>query len=334
MTRLYNGKLVGYSNDETHYVLTEKGRNVLKSMVDVTSISTQLDIFAKVNLQLDLRNAPILTHPGQVGDISDPENPGQVVPLAFDPRFVQQGDADPVGGTEDLRLAVVEYLNVINATGDGSIIDPRPMIFYQHIGSGKYDIHNPNFWQSVRDGSLLEEIDAIIASAYKWTDIGGGDVETSKRRMAGLYKAGMAERIRLAGDTCSTCKVPLGVLEAEQQEYGRSLESCPGCGKKFGAPPAPPVVQEVTEFECPKCGCGIHAGDVRCYGCNAKVDFGMAPGSVKRRTTYRTEVSYKPVVGWRYTHSFGYQPQHRQYHLDPYRNQWEYRRLARVGYLW
>lgn len=336
MTRLYVADLVTYTPNETHYVLTDKGKAVLHSLVDLTAIALKHEVFAKFDLSMDLSCAPILAQPGQVGDIADPDNPGMVVPLAFDPRFVQEGDAEPAAGTEDLRLAVIEWLNATLPPDEvGGRIDPRAVIFLQHIGSGRYDVDSPAFWQSVADGTIAADIDAIIASAYKWTDIGGGDVELSRLRMTVLYKAGMAEMLRKKGDTCGGCKVPLGVIEDEQARYGKTVDDCPACGRHFGPPPAPKARSvQVSEYECPNCNAAVSAGQSRCSGCSAGLDFPLPEGAIRRTTVTRREVTYQPVFGWRYAYGYGYRPPVLRYHYDPLQSAWEYRRLASMHRLW
>jgi hypothetical protein len=205
------------------YVLDEPGRKFLAKMVAATDLALRFEIFSGVGLGDELPP-----------DIADPEHPGQVMAHCFDPRF-REG-----AGTEDLRLAMFDYLNLhLSEKLEGKSIDLCTIVFLQKLGSGAFKkAGSEEFWMDIRDGELFDQIEAIVGSSYKWTDT-DPDREIAKGCMLGLYEAGMTEVRKRAGDTCQQCSIPLALWDDAATAKGQKLDQCPGCEWVFGLEPKP-----------------------------------------------------------------------------------------------
>jgi len=250
----------------TMWAVTENGRTALKAAVAAQDVLRQFEIFSHVDLSVT----------PQPEDMVD----GEMRPEAWDPRFAE-GE-----GTFDLRLAIISWLS--RTTGKSS--SPWTIVFLQRIGSGA--VSDRSFWE--RLPSVLDEVDAIVASSYKWTDLSPvRSEEESSAIAATLYAAGQLEQRKRDGSTCSGCNVPLAVFEWQASQRGESLAKCPCCPHVFASPDAD------HGMRCPRCSSTICEGDAYCGGCGATVDFSLPTG-----TSVTEEVATTKTTVW--GNSYGY----------------------------
>ena len=286
--------LVRIRKDNVCWEPTEKGHEVLKTMVAMTDLAMRFEIFGSVDLTMALPP-----------NAEDTERPGQVLPCAWDPRF-REGS-----GTEDLRLAMFEWLNeYLSAELDGKRLDPRRIVFLQKLGSCGFKSEGWHFWADLRLGTLFDHVQKIVDAAYKWTDMAPGNPAEAKACMLGLYEAGMAEQMKRRGQMCSHCGSALALYDQEAKEKGAPLSNCPACGASFQK--QKPARAE-DEFECPKCHAGIRRRQRKCHGCGAKIDFSAPAGTITAETIEETVTEVVP--GWGY--AYEYEPFPYFYPYDP-----------------
>ena len=255
--------------DSGFWEVTDGGKGVRDKMVEMYDHLLHFEIFGAIDLTTPLNE-----------DVSDDGT--QVFADMYDPRFLKPDEAADREGVEDLRLTMMAFLTGFMAdedsfkeTGAGDF-NPYRMVFLQMLAEGEF--RKGNIWFDFRLGTPLEKVQEIVDSAYQWTDL-DEDQDTAKGIMQDIYTAGLLEQKKRDGDVCSHCDSPL----AGMMEPGGTM--CPFCQKSF-APPEPPL----AGYACPKCEGDIYAGDARCKGCGAMLDFTLPAGTVTEETVASTEV--------------------------------------------
>lgn len=256
----------------TEWQVTDRGRDVLVRAIKAQDVLRQMEIFSSVDVTRALTS-----------DEANPDDPFQVLEYMWDPRF-EAGRPDAY----DMRLAVITWLGQVISNKD---VQPQTIVFLQKLGSGQLSM--TNFWSDIY--KTFEEVDAIVKSNYKWTDIAPEDIELAKSRMQALYTAGMLEQQKREGSSCGGCQTPLVLYEQAASREGHALTHCPSCQRSLSAPD--PVGTPGT-FTCPKCSSVIYDGEQRCGGCGALIDFSLPAGSIQTDTVETTEVVWSSSYGY------------------------------------
>lgn len=256
------------------WAVTDVGRGAMKRAVAAQDVLRQMEIFASVDVTRALTENEASPFANEAG---------QVRPEVWDPRFAA-GNPNAF----DMRLAVITWL------ADGSKQQPNAerIVFLQKLGSGQFSAES--FWSGVRAG--LDEVEAIVASAYKWQDACDGDQSLADERMKAIYAAGQLEQRKRDGSNCGGCGIPLVIFEQAAAENEEVLASCPECGRHF----PPPEHAAPGSISCPKCHSEIYDGDARCGGCGATIDFSLPAGTVQ------TDVEETTTTETVWSHNYGY----------------------------
>jgi hypothetical protein len=254
------------------YEVTDVGREAVKRAVAAQDVLRQMEIFACVDVTRALTQ-------NEASPFAD--EAGQVRAEVWDPRFAADNP-----NAFDMRLAVITWLG---ETVTKKPVVPETIVFLQKLGSGQLSIEL--FWSDVR--KTLDEVEAVVASAYKWQDAAPGDVQAADKAMRAIYAAGQLEQRKREGTTCGGCGIPLVVFEQQAAARGEDLGGCPECLRIF--PPA-----EATGLSCPKCKSVIYEDDAHCGGCGATIDFSLPTGTVQTDTT--ETITTEPV----WSSSYGY----------------------------
>lgn len=270
-------------NEKTGYwEATAKGREVRDKMVAIFDQCLKFEIFATVNLAMELPD-----------DLVDDE--GNVLDHVYDPRFeAPETDAEAERlGTEDMRLAMMAYLaDTMNDSDDEALrgtmqLDPHRVVFMQKLADGEFK--KENVWFDLKLGTPLREIEEIVDSAYHYTDVGEEDEIDDV--MQALYTAGMLEQRKRDGLECSKCHIPLAIFEMNAKEEGRTLDACPNpaCDAEFKRLELVSGGED-DGWECPSCHTPVHGRQRTCLGCGARIDFSMPEGTIDTTTTQTTEI--------------------------------------------
>ncbi len=303
------------------WVPTERGKQLLAKLVQMTDITSRFAIFQSVVLE-DLS-----------ADVVHEDRLGQVAACRFDPRFRKDPNA------ENFRLAMFDFLNTGLSEKLGGPIDLRSVVFLQHLGSNEFRSAGPSFWSDLRFGVIFDKVERIVRAAYQWRDMCPGNEEEAKARMTGLYEAGMVELRKRGGATC-VCGTPLALYEDAAAAENNTLDNCPACNAvlkvevQTASPPA-----ATGAFTCPNAGCGatINASDRRCRGCGSEVDFSLPTGTVATETVPVTTTTTEVVSGWSYGYDYYggyYEPYGYFYPYDPFYDALAFTCLAVAFYSW
>jgi len=258
----------------TEWQVTELGREALVRAIKAQDILRQLEIFSAVDVTRNL-----------TADEARPEDSTQVLEYVWDPRF-----SDALPEAHDMRLAVITWLGqVINKKE----VSPHTIIFLQKLGSGQFSV--ADFWSNIYGG--FAEVEAIVISNYRWTDMAPEDLELAKQRMQALYTAGTIEQQKREGSSCIGCLIPLVLYEQAAAREGQQLTNCPSCQRQLSAPASIGTPGTAT---CPKCSSVIYDGETTCGGCGALIDFSLPAGSIQTDTIETT--TYETV----WSSSYGY----------------------------
>ncbi len=297
---MHNRDLLDISDNEMHYVVTQKAKDLRAKLVEVYDHTLKFEIFGTVNVALELSD-----------DITDDE--GGVLDHCYDPRFQElQNMSHEEAGTTDMRIAVMRWLSESAAEEDDNAkdIDPKIIVFMQWLCDGK--LKKDDIWFDLKAKTFFNEVEEIVEGSYQWRDV-SDDEEEAWNVMETIYTAGLLEQRKRDNFECSACGIPLGVFEMNAEMDGEKLTHCPNpeCGASY-EPPEPPT------YECPHCGSEIKAGQRSCTGCGAEIDFSMAAGTVA--TSEETVVTEESVVEddylWDYDYGYyGYSPYG---YYDPY----------------
>lgn len=286
-------ELLSINMDTHEYEVTQKGLDVCRQLLAVYDQVMKFEVFSSVNVAQSLSE-------------EDLDDNGELFPNLYDARFQPPKTAAEQEelGTEDLRIAMMDFMcQELDTIEEPLKLDPYRIVFTQMLSNGR--LRGNNIWFDLSAGTFFEQVEEIVNSQYKWTDVAETE-EESRAIMQTIYTAGMVEDRKRAGNECSECGTPLAIFEMWAEEDGSKLEACPleDCGASFAPPPA--------DYECPLCKGDIYAGDISCRKCGVTVDFGMPPGTVETETTEETVTEEEPV--WQDT--YGYVPAYGYY--DPW----------------
>jgi hypothetical protein len=246
----------------TSWQVTDQGKESLKRAIQAQDVLRQMEVYAQVDVTR-----------GLTPEEASPTDSNQALPSIFDPRFAPNNPA-----AYDMRLAVINWLAEV--VTKKSVV-PEMIVFLQKLGSGQFSM--TEFWTDIY--RVFKEVESIVASAYKWTDMAPEDLELAKSRMQALYTAGQLEIQKREGGQCSGCDLPLSAYDKEAAANGTRLSECPQCHRHLSEPDAPGTP---GTFSCPKCGSVIYDGERKCGGCGALIDFSMPAGSSQTDTVVET----------------------------------------------
>ena len=280
-------ELIGINTETAEYFPTADGEEVCKSLLGMYDQMLKFEVFSSVNL-------------AQVLDDEDTGDEGNIHPQLYDTRFQKPSSISEQDelGTEDIRIAMMDFL-ATEMQSENPLSSHR-IVFLQMLSTGK--LKNENIWFDLNIGTIFDEIDGIVSSAYQWKDM-SDDEEEARQAMIAIYTAGMLEQRKRDGQECSECGAPLAIFEMWAKEDGKVLEDCPNpeCDCTFKPPP--------PDYECPACDGGVTKGQAVC-SCGAILDFSLPPGTVQTETLEEV-IESEPV--WSY--NYGYVPYG---YYDPY----------------
>jgi hypothetical protein len=262
--------------------VTEKGGDALRGAMAIYDHLLKFEIFSKVDITRAL--GP---------DEANPEAPATVYDNLYDPRFGDPAADDGGSGSpwEDLRLAVMTFLQEKGGDTPGPAIDPRRVVLVQRYGAGL--LRAPAFWQDLGSGRVFADTEEIARTAIAWRDVAEAE-DDAAAAMRAIYTAGMLEQRKRDGRECGSCGTPLAIYEAIAADEGRALDACPNpnCGASFGPPPAASPGE--PELECPRCHATIYPGQSVCR-CGALIDASLPPGTVAEETIEETTEETVPT---------------------------------------
>lgn len=293
------------SQDKTHYVASEKGRELVRALVGMCLQTRVFEVFGSVDIRFTLTDAH-----GRAWSDGSVDNAFDNV---YDPRFLAYDDLGreierPEGRTEhveDLRLAMVDWYAWKNRARMPDGVSLHRIVIIQKLADGEF--RSDRFWFDLKH-THLDAIEEIVRNAYQWRSL-GNDAEEAAIVAQQIYTAGMVESRKRRSSECRACGTPLGMYEA-QLHAGEALTECPNpeCRKQFDDDGE--AGESSGGEECPQCGHAITFTDRHCAGCGADVDRSLAAGSVETTTT--------PVVCDPWSHDpvyYGYAP---VYYYDPW----------------
>lgn len=301
LAEMHRRDFISIRSDNQGWQPTAKGEALRNQMVAMFDQALKFEIFGSVNLALELGD-----------EVS--EDGLHVFDHVYDPRFEPPESTEQAAelGTEDMRLAVITYLAKCFRESDraselsGTLdVDPHRVVFLQRVADGH--LKDENIWFDLKLGTPFQEVEAIVESAYRYTDVSNDPAEVD-HVMQNIYTAGMLEQRKREGYECSRCEIPLAVFEMNAKDEGRELTHCPNpeCGEAF-RPPSPPAGAE--EYTCPNCENTVYAGQNYCRGCGARLDFSLPQGTIEVTRTEETwpEPSYAHAWGGYYDYTpYGY----------------------------
>jgi hypothetical protein len=270
------GKGLIDQQEQLRWAMTERGAAVIRTAIQVYDHLLKFEIFAKVDLGRTLG-----------AHEANPNSPNQVFDNIYDPRFGNPQSPDELGAWEDMRLAVMTFLQ--ENGGRSEPIEPPRVVFVQKLAAGH--LWSPTFWVDLRLGTVFEEIEMIVDTAVKWREV-AESMEDAVLAMRTLYTAGMVEQRKRDGRECSNCGTPLAIYQAISNDGGQPLTACPNpsCGSTFGSAPAD------GGLECPRCHAALDPSQRIC-GCGAHLDYSLPPGTIHEKTVSDTVEEIVPAWG-------------------------------------
>lgn len=258
------------------WIVSSKGKSVKSKMLGLFDQLFRFEIFSKVFLDAPFAQGVLDEH-------------GNVRDHFYDPRFGKRADQ----GGEDLRIAMMTFLAMEFEAGDK--LRPERIIFMQWLAEGK--LLSNDAWFYLMAGTFFQEIEKIVANAYKWTDT-ADDVEQAKDAMKRIYTAGNFEQRKRDGHQCSKCHIPLAVLEYANKE---AFKHCPNpeCNADFTEPKS-----DVVRLKCPKCYCYVSSRKRSCYHCGAVLDFTLPMGMVSTENKTKIWTETEDFVSYGYYDPF------------------------------
>lgn len=289
LAELHRREFIEIHDDQSSWRPTQKAETLRDRMVAMYDQVLKFEIFGDVNLAYELSS-------------EQSEDGMHVFDHLYDPRFqAPDNDADAERlGTEDMRLAMITYLGQCFSGSEAAVealgaqradinIDPHRVVFIQRLADGR--LRDENIWFDLKLGTPFQEIEEIVESAYRFTDV-SDDPDEISHVMQNIYTAGMLEGRKREGYECTACSIPLAVFEMNAKEEGGELSECPNpdCKAPFTPPEAP---EGTAEYGCPNCDSTVYASESYCRGCGARLDFSRPPGTIVEETheeVYETEV--------------------------------------------
>lgn len=289
LAELHRREFIEIHDDQTSWRPTKRAELLRDRMVAMYDQVLKFEIFSDVNLGLEL-------------SADQSEDGMHVFDHLYDPRFLapdDDADAERLG-TEDMRLAMITYLGKcfagseaaqeeLGSAGGEFKIDPHRVVFLQRLADGR--LRDENIWFDLKLGTPFQEVEEIVSSAYRYTDV-SDDPDEVDQVMQNIYTAGMLEARKREGYECTACEIPLAVFEMNAKEEGGTLTECPNpeCKASFSPPPGP---AGEAEYGCPNCESSVYPSESYCRGCGARLDFSRPPGTIVEETqeeTYATGV--------------------------------------------
>ncbi len=324
---MHSEGLLEIAADNSRWTVTSKGKGVRDKMVAIFDNCLKFEIFGDVSLARELTE-------------DESEDGTHVFDHYYDSRFEPpNSDAKrEEWGTEDMRIAMMTYLaETMKETDEGESykgsldLDPHRIVFMQRITEGVFK--DENIWFDLALGKPFEDIEEVVTTAYKYTDVSEdpGEIDAV---MQTIYTAGMLEQRKRDGLECAKCRIPIAVFEMNAKEDGQTLDACPNpdCGHDFGDAPPPAMARgeggsggAQSEYACPSCDSAIYAGQNSCNGCGARIDFSLPAGTVSEETVVETTYveDYGYSWGWGgydayYGYGYGYDAWGGYYGYSPY----------------
>lgn len=260
----FNKGLLDIDSNKLIFVPTEKGKGLQASIVEMVNKILPYEIFSDVDITRQLSSEEF-----------DDQNPNLIASNLFDPRFAETDNS------VDMRMAIINWLNEYYSKNNP--IDPREVVFLQRLGSG--ELRSDSFWFDLRIGNIFKDIENIVNSAYKWTDV-SYDKDHSNEIMGIIYTSGMLELKKRSGNKCGKCNMPLAIFEEYANETG-GLKECPNPDCKASFEEVTPI--QVSQSVCPNCNSFICHGQTNCNGCGSMIDFSLPQGTVSTETTKYVE---------------------------------------------
>lgn len=291
------------------YVVTQKGRDVMRQVVAMFDLSEKFAIFGDVDIDADL--------PPEICP-EDPDNAGLVNDDAWDPRFKSE-NSSPTQVFTDMRIPMMSFVTTEDQMKEklgGKSIDLHRIVFAQKLKDG--ELATKDFWYHLRDGSFFAQIDHIVRNQTDWMKLGKPG-EDPVAIMNTLYKAGMLEQLKRNGQMCSACKAPLGTFEMwSQRNDQKSLEECPCCSESFVSKQVASTAPPVTITVCPDCGCVIAPNHRKCHGCGAHIRRSLPPGTVETETIEEIETVDEVVTFVQTPYGYSYYDPYCYGYADPF----------------
>ncbi len=171
----------------TLWQVTAKGEKAHRDLVALYEATSLFDIFANVNLALEL--------PPEVCDAN-----GMILEDSYDPRF-----ATPM--SEDLRLPMIDF--VCDSLGKKANL--HRVVFVQMLADDR--LKEQQIWFDLKLGTPFSEITDILASAIRWREIAGTEKDAADAMLA-VYQAGVIEHNKRAEDTQDSAELPPNPADA------------------------------------------------------------------------------------------------------------------------
>jgi hypothetical protein len=172
-----------------HWEVTDKGVDLFESMLDSYEALVDLDIFAAVNLSLELPDALF-------------DEDGFVLDEELDPRFEEPGseaEAEKLG-TTDLRLPVIDFLAERASKKSKQDYSPERrhlvlsrMVFLQDLGNDRFASDKAFF--DLKLGGINSEINEIVSSVPPWLEL-AKEHEPPSRLMEMIIESGFRDAMK------------------------------------------------------------------------------------------------------------------------------------------
>ena len=220
------------ASPEGHWEVTPKGSEVLNRAVKALNAMEPFEILSAYNLEMALND----------DEIRGADDDYQIVDKFYDPRFLGPDD-DFTEQYVDLRIAMLTFLSE-HQKEQAIKVDPHRIVFIRQLANGEFN--RDDFWFYLRSGDYFTEVEEIVETAYRWTDLADNAAD-AKWYMEQIYKAAMVENIKRSGDECEKCGTPLGMFEYASRGNPVKLDECPECGHSFLPPEPEGGEEEIVE---------------------------------------------------------------------------------------
>lgn len=303
---MHNKGIIDIGEGNEFWRPTEKAQELRKKMLAMYDQALKFEVFGTVNLAIEL-------------DDDNSDDGDTIYDDLYDPRFAEPETPEQAEewGTEDMRLAVIQWLSRTLADSDKgreqgiTPVDPHRIVYFQFLADGRFK--DENVWFDLKLGQPFAEIDEIVESAYTYTDVSDdpGEIDSI---MSDVYAAGMIEERKRGGRECPGCGIPLAAFELHTREdEGEPLVLCPNpeCGHDLTPPPPE------DEWQCPSCQTPCNRSQQFCFECGARLDWTLPAGTVhtESEVTHEWDDDSGEYVWGGY---YGYQPYGWYDPYDPY----------------
>lgn len=186
---LVRAGLIEANLEEQIFEPTQSGAEAFDRLLDVYEALLDLDVFATVNLSLELED-----------DLFDEE--GQILDEELDPRFEEASDdeeAERLGST-DLRLPLLDFMaeracqkqkqNYNKAARHAAL---SRVVFLQELGNEKFSDDDAFF--DLKHGTFAGEIDDIVSSVPPWIEL-AREFSPPEKLMNMIAEAGFSDAIK------------------------------------------------------------------------------------------------------------------------------------------